>query len=141
MGRIYQETNDQHFHLVIFDYNSDDIDIENSLKQGLLQRYTLIRKTGKFIKTKAYNEAVSLVKDPNAIVFLLDLHLEIASDFLDNIRKVRATGITALQYSGICPSPNKFAFTRDFAFLLIKDFIEEVKATMPAPIQAKALLL
>ena len=88
MARIYQETKDNHFHLVIFDYDSQDIDVEKSLQESLLPRYTLIRKPGEFIKTKAYNEAVSSVHDPNAIIFLVDLHLEIASNLLDNIRKV-----------------------------------------------------
>ena len=88
MGRIYQETNDHHFHLVIFDYNSEDIDVDKSLKQSLLPKYKLIKKSGEFVKTKAYNEAVNWVKNPNAIIFLVDLHLEIASNLLVNIRKV-----------------------------------------------------
>ena len=88
MARIYRETNDQHFHLVIFDYESEDINVGEALKKSLLPRYTLIKKPGEFIKTKAYNEAVSSVKNPNAIIFLVDLHLEIASPFLDSIRKV-----------------------------------------------------
>ena len=88
MARIYKETNDQNFHLVICDYESKDIDVKDILQKSQIPRYTVISESGDFIKTKAYNEAVSSVKDPNAIIFLVDLHLEIASGFLDSIRKV-----------------------------------------------------
>ena len=93
MERIYRETNDQHFHLVIFDYESPDIDLNVSLKRSGLKRYTVIKRPGIFIKTQAYNEAVSLVKDSNSIVFLLDLHLDISSNFLQSIRKVNLSDV------------------------------------------------
>ena len=89
MERIYRETNDQHFHLIIFDYESEDIDINDALAKSSLPSYTVLKKPGKFIKTEAYNEAVSSVKDPNGIIFLVDLHLEIGSGILEDIRKVR----------------------------------------------------
>ena len=88
MERIYKETKDRNFHLIISDYENKDIDVEDVLRKSEIPKYTIVSETGDFIKTKAYNEAVSTVKDPNAIIFLVDLHLEIASGFLESIRKV-----------------------------------------------------
>ena len=88
MEHIYRETRDEHFNLVIFDYNSTDINLEYSVNKTLFSKISFVRKTGKFLKTHAYNEAVETVKDPNAVIFLLDLHYEISSNLIMNIRKV-----------------------------------------------------
>ena len=88
MDRIYRKTNDEHFHLVIFDYNSTDINLEHALNKTLLSKISFVSKSGRFIKTHAYNEAVETVKDPNAVIFLLDLHYEISSNLIMDIRKV-----------------------------------------------------
>ena len=88
MARIYSETKDEHIHLVIFDYDSTDIDLEYSLNNSFFPRTNFVRRTGKFLKTHAYNAAVQTVRDPNAIVFLLDLHYEISSNLIFSIRKV-----------------------------------------------------
>ena len=75
MARIYRETKDEHIHLVISDYGGTDIDLTYSLRKSFFPRTTIVNKTGEFIKTHAYNDAVKTVKDPNAIIFLLDFRI------------------------------------------------------------------
>ena len=90
LEKIYEETKDEHFHGVIFDYDSPDLDYEAIRNRTSLPRVTIVRRKAEkgFVKTIAYNEAVSTIKDPNAIVFTMDLHLELASSVVDEIRKV-----------------------------------------------------
>ena len=91
LNQIYEETKDEHIHLVIFDYNSPDINLEDAVGRSRLprDRFTIIQRPGKFIKTIACNEAVASVRNSQGIIFLLDLYLDISSNFINSIRKVR----------------------------------------------------
>ena len=85
---IFAETNDPNFHVIIFDYNSSDINLEEVLKQSSLTNYMLLRQRGAYSRTRSFTEAIDLVKDPQSVIFMMDLHLDIASPFINNIRKV-----------------------------------------------------
>ena len=86
--RILTETNDPSLHVIISDYSSSDINLEEVLKQSSLIKYMLIRQSGEFSKTRSLTEAINLVSDPQSIIFIVDLYLHIASPLINNIRKV-----------------------------------------------------
>ena len=52
--------------------------------------YTIIKKTGKFYKTLAIDEASKSITDNNSIVFLSDLHMDVPNNLFDSVRKVRS---------------------------------------------------
>ena len=91
--RIFTETNDTNLHVIIYDYNSSDINLEEVLKQSSLINYMLIRQSGAYSRTQSFTEAVNLVSDPQTIIFMVDLHLHIASPLINNIRKVSVLAI------------------------------------------------
>ena len=89
MNKLYQRTGDGNFHLIIVDFESCDGDIGEILKSSpLAEKSILLKKCGAFHKTLAIQDAVKSVTDPNAIVFLFDLHITVPLTLLDNIRKV-----------------------------------------------------
>ena len=90
LEKIYKETKDEHMHGIVFDYKSNDFDLESETRRTSLPKVTIVQKDSKksFVKTTAYNDAVATIKNPNAIVFLMDLHLQLASSVVDEIRKV-----------------------------------------------------
>ena len=90
LEKIYEETKDEHVHGVVFNYDSNDFNLDSETKRTSLPKVTIVQRnsTKSFVKTIAYNDAVATIKNPNAIVFLMDLHLELASSVVDEIRKV-----------------------------------------------------
>ena len=88
MAEIYDETKDTNLNVIIVDFDSQDIDIIEALKQSSLPRYTLIKHTGPFHKTHAIQIAANTITNPDAITLQLDLHLTVPSNFIDIVRKV-----------------------------------------------------
>ena len=89
MERIYQETADENLHVIVYDYDSTDIDIEAAFQQTSFKNYLILKNPdSKYSRTYSLNRAAESVKDPNAIVFTLDLHLEIPPLFPNSVRKV-----------------------------------------------------
>ena len=87
--QIYKITADENLHVIIYDYNSTSIDIESEFKQSSFKNYKILRNpNSKYSRTYSLNRAATAVKDPNAIIFTLDLHLEIPPLFPYNVRKV-----------------------------------------------------
>ena len=86
--RIVLETSDPYLHIIIFDYNSTDINLEKALKQSSLKNYMLLRDSGEYSRTRSFTEAINLVSDPQSIIFMVDLHLDLAGPLINNIRKV-----------------------------------------------------
>ena len=86
--KIFKETRDEHLHVIIYDFASPDINLEQALRGTVLKNYHYIRKPGKYSRTISYTEAIASVKDPNAIVVTIDLHLDLGSQFINEIRKV-----------------------------------------------------
>ncbi|XP_048580692.1 N-acetyl-beta-glucosaminyl-glycoprotein 4-beta-N-acetylgalactosaminyltransferase 1 isoform X2 [Nematostella vectensis] len=88
LSHIYTSTPERNFHLVIVDFNTTDINIEDYLKKSALNKsYTFVKMKGSFFKTLALNTGVATVKDNNSIVFLMDLHITWPLCFFDVIRK------------------------------------------------------
>lgn len=89
LEEIYTVTGDQNVRLVIFDYNSSDINLEHELTLRKLPPYTVISEQAEhYSRTKSFNRAVKHVRDPQTIVFTLDLHLDLPTTLFDDIRKV-----------------------------------------------------
>ena len=86
--KIAQETNDEHLHAVVYDFDSPDIDLKQAFERSALKNYHFIRKPGKYSRTVSFTEAIQSIKDPNSIVVTIDLHLDIGSQTIDDIRKV-----------------------------------------------------
>ncbi|XP_067020952.1 N-acetyl-beta-glucosaminyl-glycoprotein 4-beta-N-acetylgalactosaminyltransferase 1-like [Acropora muricata] len=88
LSLIYKRGYDSNFFLVIVDFNSTDVDIfklrENS---DIKDRIAIIQKSTAFHKTKALNDGVAYVKDPNSIIFTTDLHITFPGNIFDEIRK------------------------------------------------------
>ena len=99
MEAILKETGDPNLHFVICDYNSTDINLDEVLQQSTLRNYAVLRKSGDYSRTASFNDAISLVKDQQSIIFLLDLHLDIASSLIDDVRKVSLTSSRLRQVS------------------------------------------
>ena len=85
---IVQETKDEHLHVLIFDFDSPDIDLEQALKRSTLN-YHFISKPGNYSRTVSLMEAIQSINTPDAIVVTIDLHLDLGSQLINDIRKVR----------------------------------------------------
>ena len=85
---IVQETKDAHLHVVIFDFDSPDIDLEQAFKRSTLKNYHFISEPGSYSRTISLSRAVQSIKDPDAIIVTIDLHLDIGSRLINDIRKV-----------------------------------------------------
>ncbi|XP_044184982.1 beta-1,4-N-acetylgalactosaminyltransferase 3-like isoform X1 [Acropora millepora] len=87
MENIVQETNDEHLHVIIYDFDSGDIDIKRAFQRTILKNYHFITKPGKYSRVTSLKEAIESVKNPDSIVVSIDMHLDIGSQFIDEIRK------------------------------------------------------
>ena len=88
MENIVQETNDEHLHVIIYDFDSGDIDIKRAFQRTILKNYHFITKPGKYSRVTSLKEAIESVNNPDSIVVTIDMHLDIGSQFIDEIRKV-----------------------------------------------------
>ena len=89
LEEMFAITGDENVRLVIFDYNSSDIDLEHELALRILPPYTVIsQQADHYSRTRSFNRAVEQVHDPQTIVFTLDLHLDLPTTLFDDIRKV-----------------------------------------------------
>ena len=87
--KILQETKDEHLHVVVYDFGSQDIDLRQAFQWSALNNYHFITKPGNYSRTISFTEAIESIKDPNAIVVTIDLHLDIGSQLINDVRKVR----------------------------------------------------
>ena len=88
--KVIQETKDEHIHVVIYDFESPDTGLKKQvLEKSSLKKYHFITKTGNYSRTISFSDAIQSIKDPNAIVVTVDLHLDIGSRLINDIRKVR----------------------------------------------------
>ena len=105
MEKIAQETNDEHLHVIIYDFDSGDIDIKDAFQRTILKNYHYITKPGNYSRARSFKEAIESVKNPDSIVVTIDMHLDIGSQFINEIRKV-----SYLLYMYILKSMKKKAF-------------------------------
>ena len=82
-------TGDTNFHVVVVDFESQDINMAEAFNTYLFRsRHTIVNLKGKFYKTLALNEAVARVPNEHDILFLYDLHIDVPVDIVGSVRKV-----------------------------------------------------
>jgi len=90
--KTQKETKDSNLHVIVYDYNSSDINLEKVLRGSSLTSYMFLRESGEYSRTQSFTKAINLVSDPHSIIVMLDLHLDVAAPFINNIRKVSFLG-------------------------------------------------
>ena len=82
-------TGDTNFHVIVADFESQDIDLAKAFNTSLLRnRHRIVPLKGKFYKTLALNKAVERVPGERDLLFLFDLHIDVPIDIMDSVRKV-----------------------------------------------------
>ena len=82
-------TGDKNFHVMVADFQSQDIDMNKAFNTSLLhRRHTIVPLKCKFYKTLALNKAVERVPSEHDLLFLFDLHIDVPLDIMDSVRKV-----------------------------------------------------
>ena len=95
INKIYQQTKDEFFGVLIVDFNSKDLDnTSNIIKRTLkIKHYEYIYiESGDFKKVLGQKIALQRVTDPNHIIFNCDLHLNLPITLLEVIRKHTTQG-------------------------------------------------
>ncbi|KAL5479329.1 hypothetical protein EMCRGX_G022837 [Ephydatia muelleri] len=80
-------TQDFSVELVIVDYESSDLSVEEELSKSSLPKWHYIRKTGPFSRAGGLQAGLDYVTDPNSIVLSMDMHLAIPPGFVNYARK------------------------------------------------------
>lgn len=86
INHIVKVTGEKQIHLIMVDFNSTDAILENILKEANFP-YTLLKRPGKFCKVRGLNVAVKSISEEDALMFIMDLHLQIPLFIFDYIRK------------------------------------------------------
>ena len=93
MAKMLKQTKDPNVDIIIFDYESDDLDLKKAVSaSGIAHRIKVDSKPGRYSRRESFNIAMDLVDDPHSIVFLVDLHLKFGEALLNDIRKVSNSG-------------------------------------------------
>ena len=95
VNKIYTQTNDQRFGVIIVDFNSRDMKLDQLMKHTLkLKHYKYLSMDGPFNKVRGQNMAIDSVSNPNDIIFTCDLQLNIPMNMIESIRKHTTQGIS-----------------------------------------------
>ncbi|XP_062866310.1 beta-1,4-N-acetylgalactosaminyltransferase 3-like [Trichomycterus rosablanca] len=87
MENIYRATGDKNFDVIIVDFSSIDINVEEELKKADLPSYKFKRLHRNFGRSPGLQAAIELIEDDNSILFLCDLHLHFPVSIIDSVRK------------------------------------------------------
>ncbi|TSK45863.1 N-acetyl-beta-glucosaminyl-glycoprotein 4-beta-N-acetylgalactosaminyltransferase 1 [Bagarius yarrelli] len=87
MELLHHETKDENFNIIIVDFQSDDMDIEQALRDSSVPRYDYLRREGNFERSAGLQIGVDTIEDSHSIVFLCDLHIHFPLNILESIRK------------------------------------------------------
>ncbi|KAG5273920.1 hypothetical protein AALO_G00157130 [Alosa alosa] len=87
MEQLHRETKDNNFNIIIVDFQSDDMDVEQALRESTVPRYEYLRRPGNFERSAGLQIGVDTIEDNHSIVFLCDLHIHFPLNILESIRK------------------------------------------------------
>ncbi|KAM8860929.1 N-acetyl-beta-glucosaminyl-glycoprotein 4-beta-N-acetylgalactosaminyltransferase 1 [Synchiropus picturatus] len=87
MENLHQQTKDDNFSIIIVDFESDDMDVEQALRDSSVPRYAYLRREGNFERSAGLQIGVDTIEDSHSIVFLCDLHIHFPLNILESIRK------------------------------------------------------
>ncbi|XP_034735682.1 N-acetyl-beta-glucosaminyl-glycoprotein 4-beta-N-acetylgalactosaminyltransferase 1 [Etheostoma cragini] len=87
MENLHQQTKDDNFSIIIVDFESEDMDVEQALRESSVPRYEYLRREGNFERSAGLQIGVDTIEDSHSIVFLCDLHIHFPLNILESIRK------------------------------------------------------
>ncbi|MCJ8747347.1 hypothetical protein PDJAM_G00152420 [Pangasius djambal] len=87
MELLHRETKDENFSIIIVDFESEDMDVEQALRESTVPRYEYLRREGNFERSSGLQMGVDTIADSHSIVFLCDLHIHFPLSILESIRK------------------------------------------------------
>ncbi|KAM7414263.1 hypothetical protein PAMA_019199 [Pampus argenteus] len=87
MENLHRQTKDDNFSIIIVDFESEDMDVEQALRESSVPRYEYLRREGNFERSAGLQIGVDTIEDSHSIVFLCDLHIHFPFNILESIRK------------------------------------------------------
>eukprot|EP00800_Vazella_pourtalesii_P021230 TRINITY_DN7787_c0_g1_i1.p1 TRINITY_DN7787_c0_g1~~TRINITY_DN7787_c0_g1_i1.p1 ORF type:complete len:646 (+),score=62.87 TRINITY_DN7787_c0_g1_i1:252-2189(+) len=115
MERIYEVTKDERFGMIIVDFESDDVDVVELVRNSRLPIKHLITLQGPYSRSMSFNRAIDYVKNDDDILFACDLQLDIPVDIIDVIRTHTFPGV-----SGYAPAMFRLDCGNSIEFVLGK---------------------
>ncbi|XP_068595952.1 N-acetyl-beta-glucosaminyl-glycoprotein 4-beta-N-acetylgalactosaminyltransferase 1 [Brachionichthys hirsutus] len=87
MENLHLQTKDDNFSIIIVDFESEDMDVEQALRDSSVPRYEYLRREGNFERSAGLQIGVDTIEDGHSIVFLCDLHIHFPPSILESVRK------------------------------------------------------